>query len=390
MTTTHYIAQDLLPPSPSIPEQLQVRRIALRHAGDAVWHLTHPHAEVTTLGAARAIGIAYHTSPSGALAFVALATTHSIFHIDLPEDEKAPHVDSALAQLLGSERSSAAGDYNARPRLVGFTLARTAVRVQQVLRKPIRGVDVGKLDTSAEKDLTPAEAARQWLSRNANQWEITRLWLGDEHAVLQIDTEYLNPSELGCLKELITQSDLIESMKPKESTGDFNKISVNKFGKVEITNSRYKTRVRSSRHTQVIMTQQNGQQYIGTPHQAKGKKTMISMPGAPRNVGDITQVRVVGRQNLTNTEKAREKLIHCLLTGTKTLRESAFIRLIWFPLWKKLSFQDTRTALDQDYVDDIVSKMRLNDSQLKNIAETLFKKEVDFKLLVSKEFFEEW
>jgi len=27
---------------------------------------------------------------------------------------------------------------------------------------------------------------------------------------------------------------------------------------------------------------------------------------------------------------------------------------------------------------------------VKNIAETLFKKEVDFKLLVSKEFYEEW
>lgn len=111
------------------------------------------------------------------------------------------------------------------------------------------------------------------------------------------------------------------------------------------------------------MTQRDGQQYIGTPHQAKGKKTMISMSGAPRDVGGVTQVRVVGRQNLTNTEKAREKLIHCLLTGTKTLRESAFIRLIWFPLWKKLSFKATRIALDQDYADEIASKMKLNDSQ---------------------------
>lgn len=180
MTTTNYIAQTLLPPSTGFPAQLQVRRVALRHAGDAVWHLTHPHAEVSTLGAACAVGVAYHISPSGALAFVALAGTHSIFLVDLPKDEKAPHVDSALAQLLGNEGPSAAGNDNARPRLVGFTLARTAVRLQQVLQKPIRGVDVGKLDTSAEKDLTPAEVAQQWLSRNVNQWEVTRLWVGDE------------------------------------------------------------------------------------------------------------------------------------------------------------------------------------------------------------------
>ena len=111
------------------------------------------------------------------------------------------------------------------------------------------------------------------------------------------------------------------------------------------------------------MTRHDGQQYIGTPRHAKGRKTMISLPGAPRDVGGVTQVRVIGRQNLTNTEKARERLIHCLLTGLKNLRESPFIRLIWFPLWKKLSFQTIRIAPVPDYVDNITFKMRLNDSQ---------------------------
>lgn len=82
---------------------------------------------------------------------------------------------------------------------------------------------------------------------------------------MKLDTNYLNhlvwciqsiyPSlttvcvrELHVLGELINQSDLVEYQKHKESQTDFSKVALNVFGKVEITNGRYKTRVRPSKN----------------------------------------------------------------------------------------------------------------------------------------------
>ncbi len=180
MTTTNYITQTLLPPSTGFPPQVHIRRISLRHTGKVVRHLTHSVSGANNSRTARAIGIAYHFSPRGSLAFVALANAQIVIRIDLSENEKSPHVDGALVHLLGSGEDSLTAVDDWRPRLVGFGLARTAVRLQQKLRYRIRGVDVAKIGASAE-DLTPAEVAQQLLSRNVDKWEVTRLWLGDEN-----------------------------------------------------------------------------------------------------------------------------------------------------------------------------------------------------------------
>ena len=181
MTTTNYITQTLLPRSTGFPPQLHIRHISLRHAGDALRHLTYSLPEANNSRTVRAIGIAYHISQRGALAFIALANDRIVIRVDFPENEKSPHVDSALAHLLGSGEVSLTAVDDGRPRLVGFGLARTAVRLQQKLRSRIRGVDVAKLDASTEKDLAPAEVAQQLLSRNVDEWEVTRLWLGNEN-----------------------------------------------------------------------------------------------------------------------------------------------------------------------------------------------------------------
>lgn len=157
--------------------------------------------------------------------------------------------------------------------------------------------------------------------------------------------------------------------------------------------------------------------------------------------GSLQSVKVIGRQELTNSEKARDELILLLLQGQKTLRNSPFIRSVWFPRWKQLKNRDGSADVSQAEARALTQQMGLNPSQqevglamvsgppiviahgppgtgktttiaaatriwdihdcpvwiiahsnvaVKNIAETLFKRNVDFKILVSKEFYVEW
>jgi len=47
---------------------------------------------------------------------------------------------------------------------------------------------------------------------------------------------------------LVSQSDVLEWNKPKEIVSDFSRGGMNKEGKYEIINSRYKTRVKKGEH----------------------------------------------------------------------------------------------------------------------------------------------
>lgn len=78
------------------------------------------------------------------------------------------------------------------------------------------------------------------------------------------------------------------------------------------------------------MTNTAGQEYIGHARGAQGRTTTIGFLGA-RLTGELQSVRVVGRQDLTNTEKARDEFILLVLRGQRSLQESQFIKLLWFP-----------------------------------------------------------
>jgi hypothetical protein len=52
--------------------------------------------------------------------------------------------------------------------------------------------------------------------------------------------------ELTCLSRLVVQSDLLEKIKPQEVKNDFSKASLDKQGKIQLQNERFKTRVRPS------------------------------------------------------------------------------------------------------------------------------------------------
>ena len=109
------------------------------------------------------------------------------------------------------------------------------------------------------------------------------------------------------------------------------------------------------------MTDIHGHEYTGSAQGAKGKQTTIRMNDNRRDIGVLSTVRVLGREELTNAEKAHDELLFLLLTGQKDLRTSPFVRTIWFPTWKDM--HEPPDVVDEHYADSIITRMGLNDSQ---------------------------
>lgn len=92
------------------------------------------------------------------------------------------------------------------------------------------------------------------------------------------------------------------------------------------------------------MTDADGREYTGQALSSTGKTTGIRFTG-PSLSGTLASVRVVGRQDLTNSEKAREEMLLLYLQKQKSVRDSFFIRMLWFPSRRQqLNPQDGNAA----------------------------------------------
>lgn len=78
------------------------------------------------------------------------------------------------------------------------------------------------------------------------------------------------------------------------------------------------------------MTNEHGDEIIGRASRAEGKTTTVLLKqGALK--GHVTRIRIVGREELTSSERARDEFVLLLLKGKCALEESSFIRDVWFP-----------------------------------------------------------
>jgi hypothetical protein len=109
------------------------------------------------------------------------------------------------------------------------------------------------------------------------------------------------------------------------------------------------------------MTDVKGNEFVGRAGQMKGKMTTIAFQGQKHPGNGLRHVKVVGRPDPTNPEKAQNEFILLVMRGTKTLRDSPFIRMVWFPHWKPLNIEPIIVNF-QD-ADSIVTKIGLNESQ---------------------------
>jgi regulator of nonsense transcripts 1 len=105
--------------------------------------------------------------------------------------------------------------------------------------------------------------------------------------------------------------------------------------------------------TAVILTNESGHEFIGRARHAEGKTTTIKLNDRSFS-GDVQKVRVIGRQELTSAEKSRDEFMLHVLQGQKTLRNSTFIRRLWFPSHRKhRSGNRTQNPPALSYISDL-------------------------------------
>ncbi|PBK61096.1 P-loop containing nucleoside triphosphate hydrolase protein [Armillaria solidipes] len=229
-----------------------------------------------------------------------------------------------------------------------------------------------------------------------------------------------------CLGHLLCQVDILEHAKPTQFSNDFTQVSKDSSGQLHDYNYRYNTRLRGSKHLVVVLKTLEGHEFKGSPAKAHGKRASINVSGSFH--GTVTGVKVFGRERATNAEKAHDMLLLRALQGECHLSHSKFVRMLWFP-----SKDDEKYFLISDTQTSPVSGGNLNKSQRKvvssmisarplvlvhgppgtgktwtisaaaeiwgrsnlttrivahsNIAEKLALSHVDFKIVVSKEFY---
>ncbi|KAK0237312.1 P-loop containing nucleoside triphosphate hydrolase protein [Armillaria nabsnona] len=258
-----------------------------------------------------------------------------------------------------------------------------------------------------------------------------------------IETRWMKQEVLKCLGRLLSEADILRRAKPTEISNDFSEATMNSStGRLQVYNSRFNTRIRASPQARnscsklilaVILTTSDGRQFKGSPKTSLGKQTEIKVSGG--FYGTVASVKVIGREGGTNTEKARDELLLHALQGDCHLKHSKFVRMLWFP--------NEKNEEDRASVAPIAPLLagRLNDSQkkvvsamlsarslvvvhgppgtgktstisaaamtwartksptwivahsnvaVKNIAEKLESSNINFKIIVSKEFYVEW
>ncbi|TFK29531.1 hypothetical protein FA15DRAFT_582319 [Coprinopsis marcescibilis] len=407
-----YVSQDLIPSDTRIPRRLEKSTFPRRTAGRDTKQFVEsfPYRKSAII-----VGLSLSTNSAQEIEAVAFSFGFKSFEITLDRGSSLPCVgDLTLQRLLSGNAtfpSKDGDDFFNTFIMVGFDMARMATLIHKYLGFHTHGFDLGSL-------LAPD---------SASPWGPAR-----------VVANRLHQGELELLEYMVAESHALDQLKPRAMQNEFSSYNVRKDGKVDLQNDRYKTRVRRSNRQAVVITMASGREYTTRAVGMQGKKTTL---GAVQLSGGIASIRVVGRQELTSSERALEHLLLTTLQGLKSFQQSPFIRLFWFPTWKRfkpppesfrLNSSAYNTVMDvanlnvsqKKVIDTLVSSERavivhgppgtgktttiatisriwdLHDCPVwivahsnvavKNIANALGKRNVDFRLIVSKEFHEEW
>ncbi|KAI0066801.1 hypothetical protein BV25DRAFT_1245149 [Artomyces pyxidatus] len=292
-----------------------------------------------------------------------------------------------------------------------------------------------KLDDGGEPNI----GLRAWYSAIAA--DLVGGSIGSASSLLR--TSRLSESAKNLFTDLVSRCQLLDAMKPLVKVNDFTQANWDsKAGRMVIDNERFKTRVRRSETTSIEFQTTTGSVYHGTATGAEGRRTWVQ---GPTVVGDVKTIRVIGREEATNAEQARYRFLQHALEGSlNDLFDSFFIKAIWDPdvdhtilrerlpdscrpsesPWPSLTslnmsqFEVAAAMLSEvessklvvahgppgtgktrtigsatrvwSYLRQPVWIIAQSNVGVKNIAETLFKGDVGFRLVVSKEFYVEW
>ncbi|KAI0740540.1 P-loop containing nucleoside triphosphate hydrolase protein [Earliella scabrosa] len=438
-----YLSQNVLP-SHCAPQRISLHRLTTRTCSVVAKHILENDVE--------ALGVSLRVAQDGALSAVVFATSTNVFFVDLAGTGGAK--SGRLNDLQGLLCHSSCV-------LAGFGMARIALHLYRHCGLSVKGVDLSTLYASSTRTpQSPAEFVSTRIYEGVSRHQIHKLWYRDEAdnlylrawlsavcaedstAVMEycakVDTRNLTASELQCLTGLILNVELLDAGKPTKMENEFDDIEVGPDGQLLVRNARYNTRLRPSKQTSIVLETSHGRSVVGQAIRANGKQTDVVVVGGSVR-GAIERICVIGREEFTNSEFARDEFILLLLHGAvPPLIESPFIRMLWFPTLHPTQrsyrpaapsvFHNSYASLNTSQK-EVVRAMWSDEEPLvvahgppgtgktttiaaaleqwdyrrapawviaqsnvgvKNIARTLIKYNVDFRLIVSKEFYVEW
>ncbi|KAK0189351.1 P-loop containing nucleoside triphosphate hydrolase protein [Armillaria mellea] len=382
--------------------------------------------------------------------YLAIATSMQVVVISLSGSQTISPADDPLRTLLSS----------GKPILAGFDMPRLCICLYCYLRYHIRAIDLSTFQsTSPSKLCYPSELLAETTVSKFDRFAVDSLWTdklkeAPAEKIRKVSLRawasaviikqnmtivpLIKPVETRWLKQDVTwypRSTFWNVLNRRRMSNDFTEVNQDGSGQLFLHNSRFKTRVRGSPHLLVDFTTSNGHKFKGSPNEARGKRTTVNVSGP--FYGTVTGVKVLGRERATNAEKARHFFLLHTLQGEYHLRQSKFVRMLWFP--GKEDKKDLVSSNNQ--ISSGVSVGKLNKSQrevvlamisarplvlvhgppgtgktstiaeatkiwarshsptwivahsnvaVKNIAEKLAESNVDFKIIVSEEFYVEW
>ncbi|KAF5360173.1 hypothetical protein D9758_011319 [Tetrapyrgos nigripes] len=413
----------------------------------------------------------------GVLSNVAFATTEMVCILDAKPDSGCTNAPSTSASgalpLDNLFKQLLAGKDSRSVLLAGFDMPRLALRLFVHFGYHVKGTDLSTVCSPSQTEAwLPAKVVeakigiiecmdtfrinRLWHENNDNEENLclrarlsaslARVCRSEIESVKKVDTRNVRRDILKCLGKLLKQTDILSRSLPKEMLSEYDNFD-HKGGDAgfKLTNARYKTRVRTSKQAIVLLTDERGKEYAGRASSLKGKTTNIKFGAGqqPTQARAIQNIRVVGQDDPTNSERARNALLLKVLQGGVNLINYPFVRLLWLPTKEdvlELNLEDESWTEEELRLKEFV--VNLNSSQrrvlramvasrpkmvivhgppgtgkttviasaaaywssfrlpvwiighsnvsVKNIAEKLWKQKVPFKIIVSKEFYFEW
>ena len=202
-----------------------------------------------------------------------------------------------------------------------------------------------------------------------------------EHA-LKVDTRNLSAPQLACLSQLVLNIELLDAERPTRMENDFENIAVSDKGKVTLRNARFKTKIRESgqvgsglfvlddtnthmRTDPQTIVHIDGGKVKALATGMKGRETTLKVLKGKLPAADkVKKVCVVGREDPTNAERARDAFVLHVLQSAEEMDESPFVRMLWFsPPSAKKGKKAKRNRAGEEVQVKTPLFMKLNPSQ---------------------------
>lgn len=130
----------------------------------------------------------------------------------------------------------------------------------------------------------------------------------------------------------------VEAASPRVVRNDFGSVVRDQTGDIIIDNDRFQNRIRASERTRVALVDESGKIHLGVATSAEGKRTKVTLDSArsgqaSSGLRSVQEIRVLGKDGFSYSERAREEFLLSLLQGKFSLDDPAYdyVKLLYFP-----------------------------------------------------------